>query len=104
MDSYREPEKYYEPKEFFRATEGISDTAVFRHAVSAKIREQRKAGPEKMDNLQLFVKVNTLWQSVQEIRDLHHEEWPLFVITEEKKDDCEFGKRLSTVVRRQVFI
>ena len=100
LDSYREPEKYYSPKEFSRATEGIGNTAVFRQAVLAKIREHKKMGPEKMDNLQLFVKVNTLWQMVQAVRDLHHEGHPVFIF---EKPQGSGGRQIIKALKQQVF-
>lgn len=100
LDSYREPEKYYGAKEFSKATEGIGDTGVFRRQTMALTSDR---DTEKMDNLQLFVKVNTLWQSVQTIRNLHHEEWPVFIILKEKTDNNERRKQISKIAQRQVF-
>ena len=100
LDSYREPEKYYREKEFTKATEGIGDTGVFRRQTMALTRARET---EKMDNLQLFVRVNTLWQCVQKIRDLHHEEWPVFIIAKEKTDNNELRKQISKTMQRQVF-
>ena len=99
LDSYMEKNRSPDPNLLPEETEGISNTSLFRQTARETVQECIKSKP---DNIQVFVKVNALWQQVQSIRDLHHENWPTFVLETEKgsKESSirEFGKK------RQLFL
>ena len=104
LESYREPERFLSAKEFTRSTEGIGDTIVFRQVAMAKVRECTEKRSEKMDNLQLFVQLKDFWQTVQRIRDLHHEGWPVFFFAPHPELSIERLKEsLTKNYKRQVF-
>ena len=79
VKGFLEPERSYSPRTFFRMTEGIGTTRLFRR----KLRDLRNKGPSLADgsqrNFDLFLQLNTLWDEIEEIRDLHHEQWPIFI-------------------------
>ena len=100
LESYREPEKYYGTLCFSMETEGIGNTSAFRQATSEAVKACKELNAEKTDNLQLFVRVNTLWQKVQAVRDLHHEGWPVFIY-ERPPEEAE--SKMIKKLRRQVF-
>ena len=77
-----EPERSYTPKAFFRMTEGIGTTRLFR----TKLRELRNKGPSGAQdtcaaerNFELFLRLNALWDEIEAVRDLHHERGPIFL-------------------------
>ena len=70
-------------------TEGIGTTRLFRR----KLRDLRNKGPSLADgsqrNFDLFLQLNTLWDEIEEIRDLHHEQWPIFIGRTERLEEAD---------------
>ena len=104
LRSYEEPDRYFTARLFFRKTEGIGTTRLFR----MKLRELRNKGLCEADgkveirgpsgedsahrNFELFLRLNSLWDEIEEIRDIHHERWPIFVGS--AKDFTEAGRQV----------
>ena len=103
LKSLEEPERTYTPRAFFRMTEGIGTTHLFR----MKLRELRNKGPSGTGgpgtqsfsgpsaakrNFEFFLRLNALWDGIEEIRDIHHERWPIFVGS--VKDFTEAGRQV----------
>ena len=115
LRSYEEPDRYLTARLFFRKTEGIGTTRLFR----MKLRELRNKGLCGADgeveirgpsgtggpgtqsfsgtsaakrNFELFLRLNALWDGIEKIRDIHHERWPIFVGS--VKDFTEAGRQV----------
>ena len=79
-------------------TEGIGTTQLFR----MKLRELRNKGPSGLDgpgtqnpsetsdarNFDLFLRLNALWDEIEEVRDMHHERWPIFIGRTERFEEA----------------
>ena len=78
--AYEDPERYYPPGAFFRQTEGIGTTRLFRK----KLKEFEERGVSESGgdpcNYELFLQINSMWDEIEEVRDLHHERWPVFAV------------------------
>ena len=78
--AYEDPDRYFPPGAFFRQTEGIGTTRLFRK----KLKEFEERGVSESGgdpcNYELFLQINSMWDEIEEVRDLHHERWPVFAV------------------------
>ena len=82
LKTYLEPERFFTPRRFFRMTEGIGTTRLFR----MKLLNLRNKGPSEKEgterNFEFFQMLRSLWDEIEEVRDMHHEKWPVFIRAE----------------------
>ncbi len=107
MRGYLEPERYFTSRQFFRMTEGIGRTRLFR----MKLRDVRNHGLSAQKGIQrnyeFFLRINFFWDEIEAVRDMHHEKWPLFIWTERPEKmpplgECEnggIGKQMLLITR-----
>ncbi len=104
LKGYLEPERYFTPRQFFKMTEGIGTTRLFR----MKLREVRNRGPSEKKgaerNQEFFRRIRSMWDDIEEVRNMHHERWPLFIWTENPDKAQGTGEYCPDDLGRQIFL
>ena len=105
MRGYLEPERYYTPRQFFRMTEGIGTTRLFRQKLRDTRNRGLSTGKGAERNYEFFRRINSMWDEIEEVRDMHHEKWPVFIWAESREkapwiDECgldDIGKQVILI-------
>ena len=104
LKGYLEPERYFTPQQFFKMTEGIGTTRLFR----MKLREVRNRGPSEKKgterNHEFFRGIRSMWDEIEEVRNMYHERWPLFIWTESPDKAQGTGEYCPDDPGRQIFL
>ena len=94
---YKDPERYYEGSEFQKKTDGAGLTRSFRACLSEYMKVHRvdETDRRRADFL-CYLHVIKFWNGFQDIRDMHHEKWPIIIETEEQYGNADFAELLET--------
>ena len=94
---YKDPERYYKGSEFQKKTDGVGLTRSFRACLAEymKVHRVEETDRRRADFL-CYLHVIKFWDCFQDIRDMHHEKWPIIIEAGEQYGNAEFAELLVT--------
>ena len=106
---YKDPDKYYPLGIFQKITDGMGLTQTFRTCLSEYIKtyEPCVVTDNKLFDLEYYLSVNKFWSSFENVRNMHHEKWPMIInVTNFQKTEdfkaqivkaLDLGRQLITI-------
>lgn len=84
----------------------LGKNGVFTHRREAGEEHSLSAKEKVLSDFSCFLKLNEFWKSVEQIRDMNHADWPLFIeglAQHVDQSDITFPLRQAEALGRQVF-
>lgn len=104
---YKDPERYYASGEFQKKTDGVGLTRSFRACLAEYMKVHRvdETDRRRADFL-CYLHVIKFWDCFQDIRDMHHEKWPIIIEAGEQYGNAEFAELLvaQSALGRQLLL
>ena len=94
---YKDPERYYTNGEFQKRTDGAGLTRSFRACLAEYMKVHKADGTDRRQvDFLCYLHVIKFWDCFQDIRDMHHEKWPIIIEAGEQFGNPDFAELLET--------
>lgn len=94
---YKDPERYYKNGEFQKRTDGAGLTRSFRACLTEYMKVHKADGTDRRQvDFLCYLHVIKFWDCFQDIRDMHHEKWPIIIEAGEQFGNPDFAELLET--------
>ena len=105
---YKDPDKYYPLGDFQKRTDGMGLTQTFRACLAEYMKkyEPNDITDNKLFDLECYLSVNKFWSSFENVRNMHHEKWPMIIDVTDFRKNEDFNALVDKALglRRQLIM